>query len=337
MYFMRTKDEVFSRFQEFKPLVENATKRKIKVMGSNNGGEYIGKAFKEFYAQAGIKKELPIPYNPQQNGVVEWKNKAIVGASIAMLYDQDLPKFLWVEACNTAVYIQNRGPHKVLRRLTHEEAFTRKKLGVGHFRIFCCLVYCHVPSDKRTKLDSTAKKGILVGYSETSKAYRVYVPALKKTMFKRDVRFKEKKAFRKSCDVQAAAGDQELATPKEEQESQVQVTGTGTCIGTSTRAVEQDEEQEAPPTKIVPPTTGRKRNREVSQTLRDAQKFVGAPRTSVRRSRAPQRYLGYMALMSDLIDREPSNFPNVSKQQVWQDAMVEEHASIMKNDVWEVV
>ena len=41
--------------------------------------------------------------------------------------------------------------------------------------------------------------------------------------------------------------------------------------------------------------------------------------------------------MSDLIDREPSNFQEASKQQVWHDAMVEEYASIMKNDVWEVV
>jgi hypothetical protein len=51
MYFMRAKDEVsFSRFQEFKPLVENVTGRKIKVLKSDNGGEYIGKAFKELCA-----------------------------------------------------------------------------------------------------------------------------------------------------------------------------------------------------------------------------------------------------------------------------------------------
>jgi hypothetical protein len=48
IYFMRTKDEVFSRFQEFKALVENATGRKIKVLTLDNGGEYTWKAFKEF-------------------------------------------------------------------------------------------------------------------------------------------------------------------------------------------------------------------------------------------------------------------------------------------------
>jgi hypothetical protein len=68
IYFMRAKDKVFSRFQEFKALVENATGWKIKVLRSNNGGEYIGKAFKALCAQTRIKKELTVPYNPWQMG-----------------------------------------------------------------------------------------------------------------------------------------------------------------------------------------------------------------------------------------------------------------------------
>jgi transposase InsO family protein len=87
IYFMRTKDEVINHFQDFKALVQNATRRKIKVLRSDNGGEYIGKAFKELCAQTGIKKELAVPYNPQQNGVVEQKNMAIVGVARAMFYD----------------------------------------------------------------------------------------------------------------------------------------------------------------------------------------------------------------------------------------------------------
>jgi hypothetical protein len=62
-YFMKTKDEVFSRFQEFKDLVENQTGRKIKVLRSDNGGEYTSSAFKEFCVDSGIKRELTVPYN----------------------------------------------------------------------------------------------------------------------------------------------------------------------------------------------------------------------------------------------------------------------------------
>jgi hypothetical protein len=169
---MKTKEEVFNRFQEFKDLVENQSGRKIKTLRSDNGGKYTPKAFKDFCASVGIKRELIVPYNPRQNEVEKRKNMAIVGAAKAILYDHDLSRFLWAEACNTAFYIQNRSPHMVLGRKTPEEVFSGKKLEVGHFRIFGCLVYCHVPSEKRTKRKATAEKGIFIGYSETSKAYR---------------------------------------------------------------------------------------------------------------------------------------------------------------------
>jgi transposase InsO family protein len=117
IYFIKTKDEVFSRFQEFKALMEKQTGRKIKVLRSDNGGEYTSNDFKSFCTHAGIKREQTIPHNPQQNGVVERKNRAIIGATKAMLHDQDLPMFLWAEACNTTVYTQNRSPHKVF--VTH--------------------------------------------------------------------------------------------------------------------------------------------------------------------------------------------------------------------------
>ena len=107
--------------------------------------------------------------------------------------------FLWVEACSTAIYLQNRSPHKVLGKMTIEEAFTGEKPNVGHLHTFGYLVYWHVPVEKRTKLEPTAVKGIFIVYSETSKAYKVDIPALKKTVVRRDVRFEEDKAFRKSC------------------------------------------------------------------------------------------------------------------------------------------
>jgi transposase InsO family protein len=106
--------------------VENQTGRKIKVLRTDNGGEYTSNEFNDFYAGEGIKRELTIPYNPQQNGVAERKNMAIVGVAKAMLHDQGLPLFLWAEACYTAVYLQNRSPHRALRDKTLEEAFCNK-------------------------------------------------------------------------------------------------------------------------------------------------------------------------------------------------------------------
>ena len=86
--------------------------------------------------------------------------------------------------------------------ITPEEAFFGKKLEVGHLRIFGCITFSYVPSKKRTKLEPMAERGIFVGYSETSKAFRIYLPSLRKIVLRRDVRFEEDRAFRKSRGIE---------------------------------------------------------------------------------------------------------------------------------------
>jgi transposase InsO family protein len=94
IYFLNTKSLVFKRFQEFKALMENQTGRKIKVLRSDNGGEYTSTEFGDFCTQEGIRRQLIVSYNPQQNGAAKRKNSAIVGAVRSMLHDQGLPFFL---------------------------------------------------------------------------------------------------------------------------------------------------------------------------------------------------------------------------------------------------
>lgn len=106
-----------------------------------------------------------------------------------MIHHQGLPLFLWAEAYNTAIYLLNRSPHKSLGDLTPEEAFFGEKPQLTHLRIFGCVTYSQVAKEKRTKLDPTAEKGIFVGYSETSKAYRIYISSLRSVVVRRDVRF----------------------------------------------------------------------------------------------------------------------------------------------------
>jgi hypothetical protein len=76
----------------------------------------------------------------------------------------------------TKVYVQNKSPHQILKNMTPEEAFIGVKPEVGHFRIFGCPVYFHVPKEKRSKLDPSGRKGTFVGYNESSKAYWIYIP-----------------------------------------------------------------------------------------------------------------------------------------------------------------
>ena len=117
-------------------MVENLTGKKIKKLRSDNGGEYIDKYFTSFCAKEGIKREWTAPYNPEQNGVAEKKNKTIVEVARVMLYDQAMPKFLWAKAFNTAVYVQNRVTHNTLGKVTPQSVFTISEPEVSHFKIF---------------------------------------------------------------------------------------------------------------------------------------------------------------------------------------------------------
>ncbi|MCY6488276.1 hypothetical protein, partial [Actinobacillus pleuropneumoniae] len=95
------------------------------------------------------------------------------------------------------VYVQNRCPYQALNFKTLEEVFAGKKPDVSHFRIFGCLVSFHVLKEKINKLDAFGKKGTFVGYSETSKAYRIYVPSHREVEISHDVTFNEYFAVRK--------------------------------------------------------------------------------------------------------------------------------------------
>jgi transposase InsO family protein len=80
IYFLRKKSEVFDRFKEFKALVENQTEKQIKVLRTDNGGEFCGNEFEEFCKKCGIARQKTTPYTPQQNGVVEVDGKSKVHA-----------------------------------------------------------------------------------------------------------------------------------------------------------------------------------------------------------------------------------------------------------------
>ena len=98
---------------------------------------------------------------------------------------------LSVEQTKTTIYVQNKSPHRVLGNKTPEEMFSGEKPEVSHLRIFGFPMYVHVPREKRSKLEPSGKKRIFVGYSESSKAYGVYIPGFRQIETSRDVTFDE--------------------------------------------------------------------------------------------------------------------------------------------------
>jgi hypothetical protein len=324
LYLLKTKYKVFNKFQEFKDKIENLTNKKIKTLRTDNGGEYTSKEFVAFCKSAWIRRELTVPHNPQQNGVAERKNRSTKEIVKALLNDQGLSLFLWGEEAMTTIYVNNRSPHCILKDMTPEEAFSGKKSNVENLRIFGCHVYSHIPKDNRNKLEPSVKKGIFVGYSDSSKAYRIYIPKQHKIEVSRDITFNENMAFKKSIDE--TIEEEEIEELNEE------------------RTENENDEKELPNhpmepceninSDIVP--KNKKRPAWLEATLQDA-KRLKVPEGTFRKSKRPKRFSSYAAYMTKLLDEEPTTFEEAIQKEKWKEAMTEEHQSIMKNEVWEII
>ncbi|GJV36453.1 putative ribonuclease H-like domain-containing protein [Tanacetum coccineum] len=109
---------------------------------------------------------------PQQNGVAERKNRTLIKAARTMLADSKLPTTFWVEAVNTACYVQNRvlviKPHNK----TPYELFLGRKPALSFMRPFGCPVTILNTIDQLGKFDGNVDEGFFVGYSTNSKAFR---------------------------------------------------------------------------------------------------------------------------------------------------------------------
>eukprot|EP00253_Pinus_taeda_P029009 PITA_29009 len=183
IYFLKNKNEVFEKFRNFKALVENQSGLHIKILKTDRGGEYISKEFLRFCRENGIHKQFTARYTPQQNGVAERKNRTIMDMARSMLKAKNFPNDYWAEAVNCAAYILNRCPTKAVMNRVPEEAWSGRKQGVTHMRVFGCVAYAHIPDQLRRKLDSKGEKCLFIGYSEESKAYRLYIPSTKKFFY----------------------------------------------------------------------------------------------------------------------------------------------------------
>jgi transposase InsO family protein len=145
IYFLRNKSEVFDKFKEFKALVENHTKKKIKVFRTDNGGEFYRNEFEEFCKKCGIARKKTTPYTPQQNGVGERMNRTLMEKSRSMLSGARLGQEFSAEVVGTTCYLVNQSPSSVLGDKTSHKVWSGKKPSPQHLRVFDFDAYVHVP------------------------------------------------------------------------------------------------------------------------------------------------------------------------------------------------
>lgn len=192
VYFLKQKSEVLSYFIEFRSMVEKQTGKKLKILRTDNGGEYVNSSMKNEMKKHGIQHQKSVVYSPQQNGVAERANRKLVEKAKCMLFDANLGKEYWAEAINMASYLLNISANAVLVTITPEELWSNKKVDLSSdLKIFGSQVMMHIPEQKRQKWDKKSKKMLFVGYSDGVKGYRCIDPVSKKFSLSRDVFFKE--------------------------------------------------------------------------------------------------------------------------------------------------
>ena len=132
------------------------------------------------------------PYSHESNGIAERFNRTITTMARAMLNGGNLPLSLWSEAISTAVYFKNRIPHKAVKESTPYEALHGKKPSIQHLQPVGRKCYVHIPEEQRglgSKLLPRALEGKFIGYTESTKIFRIYIPSQHKVTETRQVRF----------------------------------------------------------------------------------------------------------------------------------------------------
>ena len=184
--FMKSKAEVFNHLKTLHAFLKNQTSFSIKILRSDQGNEYTNAATTEWTKQMGILHEKSVTYTPQQNGTSERANRTVVESARSMMSFSKAPPELWGEAVAYAAYIRNRIPSGQKTKTPYEILF-KNKPDISHVRIFGSKTFVHIPDVKRKKFDPKSLEGVLVGFCERTKGYRIFIPTTKKVEVSLDV------------------------------------------------------------------------------------------------------------------------------------------------------
>lgn len=311
VYFLKSKDETFEKFKEFKALVENQKNKQIKIFRTDNGGEFCSKEMESFLKRNGIIHQKTNPFSPQQNGVVERMNRTIVEKSRCLLFEAGLEKFLWAEAVNTSVYLRNRQVVSGTNFKTPYEIWMGHKPDISHIRVFGSMAMVHMPKEKRLKWDKKATKTLLVGFSEDVKGYRLYNKEERKIIISRDVVVDEREK-----NVRIFIDDEH---PKQEI--------VPDSVGDSEQTEDLDFDNENEDSNYIP-------DRPVSPVSIEVRRSERTPKPKIF-----DQYVTYMCTENENLTYDPVSIEEAlsrSDGEKWKEAVEDELKSFKENEAWEV-
>jgi hypothetical protein len=174
VFFLQNKSQTQETLKGFLRRAQNEFGLRIKKIRSDNETEFKNSQIEGFLEDKGIKHEFSSPYMPQQNGVVERKNRTLLDMARTMLHEYKTSDRFWAEAINTACYAINRlYLHQILKKTSYE-LLTGKKPNVSYFRVFGSKCFILVKRGRKSKFAPKAVEGFLLGYESNTRAYRVF-------------------------------------------------------------------------------------------------------------------------------------------------------------------
>nr|GFC26974.1 retrovirus-related Pol polyprotein from transposon TNT 1-94 [Tanacetum cinerariifolium] len=138
------------------------------------GTEFVNHTLRDYYEEVGISHETSVARFPQQNRVIERRNRTLIEAAHTMLIYAQAPLFLWAKAVATACFTQNRSIIRLRHGKTPYELLHNKLPDLSFLHVFGALCYPKNDSDNLGKLQPKADIGIFIGYALAKKALRIY-------------------------------------------------------------------------------------------------------------------------------------------------------------------
>ncbi|GKC61909.1 retrovirus-related pol polyprotein from transposon TNT 1-94 [Tanacetum coccineum] len=193
--FMRSKDEAPGALIKCIKNIQVRLNAIVRNVRTDNGTEFVNQTLRDFYENVGISHQTFVSRTPQQNGVVERRNRTLVEAARTMLIFSKAPLFLWPEAIHTTCYTQNRSLIPLCYNKTPYELMHDKKPDLSFLYVLGLLYYPTNDSEDLGKLTAKADIGIFVSYTPAKKAFRIYNRRTCKIMETIHVTFDELKAM----------------------------------------------------------------------------------------------------------------------------------------------
>nr|GEW36637.1 retrovirus-related Pol polyprotein from transposon TNT 1-94 [Tanacetum cinerariifolium] len=146
----------------------------VRRIRTDNVIKFVNQTLCDYYEEVGISHETSVARSPQQNGVIERRNRTLIEAARTMLIYTQAPLFLWAEAMETACFTQNRSFIRLRHGKTPYELLHSKLPDLSFFHVFGALCYPTNDSENLGKLQPKADIEIFIGYAPSKKAFRIY-------------------------------------------------------------------------------------------------------------------------------------------------------------------